>query len=224
MAATNSDNNNEKDKKGENESRFFSFVKQRIEHVLGVNSGSDLRGDSGVNEVAFKMLVLGCMTGLLVPFKIIMKSELPVKKTSGGSGYADIYLETIFGKILIELKYVSLAFANGIKPLSLHYDQHVTFADELQTRKTNFLALSDESKKSTQFVVNDTGRKIRDKLVKLGHPFTIMTSKPDLIKIPITTLTEYAKSQVSDYYIEGEDDIIRYVMIGVGPSVFVEKL
>ena len=152
-----------------------------------------------------------------------MKLSRKMKKTAG---FVDLVLEFQDTFIILELKYLSLAYANSLGGLlSL---KNPTFAQRkanwkvLETRKEKFKQLSLDEKNKIQFQLKDDDRKIRIELVTQNISFTVATTGLFTF-VTAPAMMKLALIQAKNYDISTNKKIVRYAVIGYGTSVIFEK-
>lgn len=182
----------------------ISWFKKRLEASLSPINRSDLEGVTGINEMSFKMAVLGVLSEHAILGNFAVVSEEEVFKCES-IGYCDLVLEMQYKKVLLELKYLSLAYVTGLDSHKLHrpsnYDERLQHWEILRQRKTRFVTLTPSEIMALRFVGADgTHKSVKD-------------------------IINQAKTQVCDY--EDINDphcfVQKYIVVGVGTKVFIEK-
>lgn len=206
-------------------------LKMRIDSSLNVFRSSDLRGVDGINELCFKAIVIGIFSYDVLKGNVNIVSEYNVtKKSTRQQGYIDLYLKIMKTNeiLLFELKYLSLAYAIDLGPRVLSLRNPFQLMNQLNERKENFKnKLGDKDidiKKEQKYQVIDNKNIYKDKLRENNIPVNGRTNdnKQYFLELTVEHMIFLAKQQILDYEIQ--NPCKRYVLIGSGNIVFIEKI
>lgn len=203
---------------------WLETLKLKIESALSVLRRSDLEGVNGVNEMAFKTLLIGIFATEIVEKTLAVESELGVSKKDKKNGFADLVLRhTKFGTILFELKYLSLAYARDLKPNPLDLKDTNILHSQLEERKTNFSQLTKDKQLQQSFQTLDSNRCYAEKLKQMNIDFKPLSNTKTgqyFVVLKVEDMIKLAKEQASNYILKNEARF--YAVVGVG-CVFLSK-